>query len=327
MKKAHVATPISPERYRTFGSTGIKISPLTFGAWSIGGAANIGGVEVGWSGVEDATSLRAIEEAVELGINCFDTADAYGRGHSETLLGQALSGKRDQVVISSKCGITEKDGALTLDFSKDHILACCESSLKRLRTDYLDIYFLHLVRDGYPLGNEAKEALELLKSQGKIRAYGVSVEFPHQGMEQLSKNFGKSMMIEYNPLTEKAVEEVIHEAHRHGVGVMTRGAYGKGLLTGKYQAGHRFDATDVRSRLKGDFIDATLEKVEKIKALGEEKGFSLLSMCLAFPLRLPGTRSITLGLKTPEQVRKSVDAFQYAGAFPWEEIIRHLKRA
>src|SRR5208282_3989773 len=117
---------------RAFGKTGLRVSVLTFGAWSIGGPAEMGGKQIGWPGVNDAESLDALAAAREMGINFFDTANAYGRGHSEELLGQAFKGKRDKVIISSKGGMIDDPNGFKLDFSRKQMLEACEGSLKRL---------------------------------------------------------------------------------------------------------------------------------------------------------------------------------------------------
>src|SRR4051812_7138220 len=216
--------------FRPFGNTGLMVSPLTFGAWSIGGPAEMGGKQIGWSGVNDADSLDAIRAAVDAGINLFDTADAYARGHSEELLGQALAGARHKVLLSSKAGMVDNADGFKLDFSSQHLTRACEASLKRLRSDHLDIYLLHLVTDGFPITEDTRAGLDRLLAAGKIRHYGISVQFPIQGSEQLDSGFGDCMMIEYSPLKRAGVEEVITRAAEMGVGVITRGALEKGLL-------------------------------------------------------------------------------------------------
>ena len=279
---------------RPFGNTGLMVAPLTFGAWSIGGPAEMGGKQIGWSGVNDADSLDALRAAYDAGINLYDTADAYGRGHSEFLLGRAFKGMRDKVLISSKAGMVDDPAGFKLDFSRKHLTEACEGSLRRLQTDYLDIYLLHLVLDNHPLSDDIRSALDDLKRGGKIRHYGVSVQFPHQGTEQLDKNFGDSMMIEYSPLKRAGVEDVLSQAEERGVGVITRGALEKGLFSGKYAPGHRFAADDVRSRIPGEYIDRVLHAVQDLK----RSHASLLAAALQFQLAYCGVSTVTVGMKT-----------------------------
>ena len=291
---------------RPFGNTGLRVAPVTFGAWSIGGPAEMGGKQIGWSGVNDADSLDALKAAYDAGINLFDTADVYGHGRSERLLGQAVGGMRDKVLISSKAGMVDDPSGFKLDFSRRHLTEACEGSLIRLDTDYIDIYLLHMVVDGYALTDETRAALDALKQAGKIRHYGVSVQFPHQGMEQLEKRFGDSMMIEYSPLKRTGVEDVLARAKEAGVGVITRGALEKGLLSGKYKPGHRFPADDVRSRLTGDYIDGVLSRVQALSG----RSPSLLAMALQFQIAHPGVSTVTVGMKTRRQVQKNVKALR-----------------
>jgi aryl-alcohol dehydrogenase-like predicted oxidoreductase len=310
---------------RPFGNTGLMVSPLPFGAWSIGGPAEMGGKQIGWSGVNDDESIDALNAAYDAGINLYDTADAYGRGHSERLLGRAFKGRRDKVLISSKVGMVDNADGFKLDFSRQHIHQACDASLARLGTDYLDIYFLHLVVNGYPLTEDIRESLESLKKSGKIRHYGVSVQFPHQAAEQLDKTFGDAMMIEYSPLKRSGVENILSRAHAAGVGVITRGALEKGLLSGKYQPGHRFDAQDVRSRLAPDYIDRVLTGVQTLKAQSQREGWSLLGMSLAFQLAQPGCSTITVGMKTRKQVEENVAAVAERKQYDWPAIIATLE--
>jgi aryl-alcohol dehydrogenase-like predicted oxidoreductase len=307
---------------RPFGRTALMVSPLTFGAWSIGGPAEMGGKQIGWSGVNDADSIDALRAAVDAGINLFDTADAYGRGHSETLMGKAFAGPvREKVLISSKAGMVDDPAGFKLDFSRKHLTEACEGSLRRLDTDRLDIYLLHLVVDGYPLTDDIRATLDDLKRAGKIRHYGVSVQFPHQGMEQLEKHFGDSMMIEYSPLKRGGVEDVLTRAKEAGVGVITRGALEKGLLGGNYKPGHRFPADDVRSRLPADYIDRVLSRVQTLA----KSQADLLAMALAFQLAHPGCSTITVGMKTRRQVEENVAAVTRRASFDWPKIIAALE--
>jgi aryl-alcohol dehydrogenase-like predicted oxidoreductase len=310
---------------RPFGNTGLMVSPLTFGAWSIGGPAEMGGKQIGWTGVNDADSLDALKAAFDAGINLFDTADAYGRGHSEELLGQAFYGVRDHVLISTKGGMVDNLDGFKLDFSREHLTGACEDSLRRLRTDYVDIYLLHLVTDGYPVTDETRRTLDDLKRAGKLRHYGVSVQFPHQGRKQLDTGFGDAVMIEYSPLKQAGVEEVMTQAKDAGVGVITRGALEKGLLSGKYLPGHRFDAQDVRSRIPADQIDRLLAAVQKLKRQSTWEKWSLVGMAMQFQLAHPGCSTVTVGMKTREQVEANLAAAGERGPYNWDEIIRILE--
>jgi len=286
----------------------------------------MGGLQIGWPGVNDKESVDALEAAFEAGINVFDTADSYGKGHSERLIGETFKGRREKIIISSKVGMVDDPAKLKLDFSPQHIVEGCEASLKRLQTDYLDIYLLHLILDKHPLTEETKGALEGLKKAGKVRHFGVSVQFPHQAAEQLDKGFGDSMMIEYSPLKRKGVAEILDRAKAQGVGVITRGALEKGMLSGKYAVGHRFDKQDVRTRIPVEYIDRLLRNVQIMKERAAKEGWSMLGMALAFQLAQPGCSTITIGLKTRKQVEENVRALAETRAHDWDQIISELER-
>ena len=309
---------------RPFGNTDLQVSPITFGAWSIGGPAEMGGKQIGWSGVNDADSLDALKAACDAGINLYDTADAYARGHSEELLGRAFKKARDKVLFSSKVGMVDDPAGFKLDFSRQHITRACEGSLKRLQTDHLDIYLMHMVIDGHPLTDDIRQTFDDLKRAGKIRHYGVSVQFPHQAIEQLDKKFGDATMIEYSPLKRKGVEDVLARAKQQGTGIITRGALEKGLLSGKYSVGHRFPTDDVRSRIPPEQIDRTLRAVANLKVQAAQENWSLLGMALQFQLANPGCSTITVGMKTRQQVEENVAALREPRHFNWDEITATL---
>lgn len=315
---------------KPFGNTGIFVSPITFGAWSIGGPAVISGKQVGWSGVSEADALDTLRCAYDMGITAFDTADSYANGKSEELIGAALGSCRHDLVLSTKVGLVDAPGeGITLDFSREHIREACHASLRRLRTDYIDIYFLHMVTDGYPLTEEIRESLEGLKKEGKIRHYGVSVQTPAHAAEQVEKRFGDSMMIEYNMLSTQPVSNAMEAAHRLGYGIITRGALGKGLLTGKYKKGDRFPADDVRSRLSDQYIDETLEKVQKLGVYLADHGISLLTFALAYQLANKACSTVTVGLKTRRQVMDIVRAMPSEAtlrALDWAQINTLLEK-
>src|SRR5438067_5659682 len=128
--------------YRKFGKTNLMVSEIGFGAWAIGGAAKVGNVPIGWGQTDDATSIKAIRAALNAGINFFDTADFYGLGHSEELLGDVVSHNKE-VTIATKVGHRNIDEKIVLDYSKDYILQACEASLKRLKREAIDYYQLH----------------------------------------------------------------------------------------------------------------------------------------------------------------------------------------
>ena len=132
-------------KYRNFGNTDLKVSEISFGAWAIGGGAMIGNTAIGWGDADDQTSIDAIYKSIDLGINFFDTADIYGLGHSEELIGKSI-GKRKDIIIATKAGNVARNNQFTIDYSKAHILKACEASLQRLQRETIDYYQLHTAR-------------------------------------------------------------------------------------------------------------------------------------------------------------------------------------
>ncbi|WP_343084006.1 aldo/keto reductase [Blautia producta] len=308
-------------KVRRFGKTEFRVSPITFGAWSIGGAAKMAGKQIGWSGADDESSVKALETAYDMGINMYDTADSYARGHSEILIGKALSHVRSNIYISTKVGMVDTDTSFfKLDFSRKHIIESCEESLKRLKTDYIDFYLLHMTVTGYELETEIRETMEILKRQGKIRTYGVSVPDCTVGKEQIDKSFGEAMMMEYNILSDAETERVMGEAAGAGIGVITRGSLTKGLLTGKYKRGTRFPENDVRSRLSAEYIDTLLGKVEKLKEYAQNCNCSMLELAVQYQLRLEACSTVSVGLKNPGQVKEIVNAVNNKSDYDWISI-------
>ena len=166
---------------RTLGRSGIEVSALGLGCWAIGGPFWAGETPLGWGEVDDNESIRAIHAALDLGINFFDTANVYGAGHSERILGRALAGRRSQVVIATKFNAVfdeETRQVIGADASPEGIRRACEDSLRRLNTDYIDLYQFH--DNGYPAdqAEPVRETLEELVKEGKIRFYGWSTDFP-----------------------------------------------------------------------------------------------------------------------------------------------------
>jgi len=171
-------------QYRILGTTGIRVSEIGFGAWAIGGTAEASGMPLGWGKSSDDDSLAAIRRARELGVTFFDTADSYGFGRSESLLGIVLSRRRQDAVIATKVGVVRtSSGELRKYFSKQHIFHAVAGSLKRLRSDYIHVCQLHNPTLDHLHRGEIQEAMEQLQDAGKIRFWAVSISAIDEGLE------------------------------------------------------------------------------------------------------------------------------------------------
>ncbi len=289
---------------RRFGKSGLSVSVIGFGAWAIGGPSMAGSVALGWGNSDDAVSRRALERATELGINFFDTADFYGLGHSEELVGSVL-GNRDDVLIATKVGHRiRRDQSVILDFSKEHILAACEQSLRRLRRGAIDHYQLHSVKLSHLESGECIEAMELLRSLGKIRSWGVSLNTFHPEVEAaylLDRSLGDGFQLVLNAVNQRAVP-LLEKAAALGYGIIARMPLQFGLLSGKFTRETRFPADDHRSlRLKPEILSPALDGLEELWPVAEKYRVSRTTLSLSFAASFSGVSTVIPGIRTPEQ--------------------------
>jgi aryl-alcohol dehydrogenase-like predicted oxidoreductase len=234
---------------RRLGVSGIDVSALGLGCWAIGGPMLGGdGTATGWGNVSDEESLRAIGRALELGVTFFDTADSYGAGHSERLLGRALASVRDRVVIATKFGFTfdERERRATgQDASPAHVRAACEASLRRLGTDRIDLLQLHIGELPQAESDAIAEALEKLVDEGLIRAYGWSTDNPACAERWAGR--GSCSVIQHTLNVFEDARELVAICERYGLASINRRPLAAGLLSGKYQGDLRVGADDWRA--------------------------------------------------------------------------------
>ena len=229
-------------RQRQLGRSGLAVSEIGFGAWGIGG--NKGGA-VAYGPTDEAQSLDALAAAFDAGINFFDTADLYGFGESERLIGKAFGHRRDRVVIASKGGMLDPQGRQ--DFTPAHLTHSLEGSLQRLGTDHVDLYQLH---------GASPEQLEVLvgpmdslRRQGKARAIGISLRAPEDGKRALELYPFDAVQVNFNLLDQRAVDSgLMDHCRQHSAGIIVRTPLCFGFLTGGYSATQDYDASDHRSR-------------------------------------------------------------------------------
>ena len=253
---------------RTLGRSNIDVSALGMGCWAIGGPFWRGDKPVGWGDVDDAESRRAIARALELGVTLFDTSDVYGCGHSERILGDALRGRRDQVVIATKFGnVFDEQTRQITDASgdPDHIRAACDASLRRLQTDYIDLYQFHL--GGYDLDktDDVIATLEELVDAGKIRWYGWSTDDPERAAKFAEGPHCAAIQQRLNLF--EGNEETLGICEENNLASLNRGPLAMGLLTGKFSADSTLPANDVRAGNGWDFRSG--EQARRLAALDE----------------------------------------------------------
>lgn len=310
--------------YRTLGTTGLQVSEIGFGGWAIGGATEAGGVPIGWGGTTDDESLAAIRRARELGVTFFDTADIYGHGRSESLLGIVLSRKRTEVVIATKVGnVRGASGEHRKDFSKSHIFHAIDGSLKRLRTDYVDLYQLHNPSLGDLRRGEIQEAMEMLQALGKIRYWGVSVTTPEEGIEIVKSGWGYTLQVLYNILNQSAARVLFPLAREEGYGIIARVPLASGLLTGKFRANSSFANNDVRQNfLTPRRLEEALERVDTVRSIVGGYTKTLGDAALRFVLANEAVSTAIPGAKNAHQVELNVAA---SGETLPDETVRKLE--
>ena len=299
-------------QYRTFGKTALIISEVGFGAWAIGGPAMAGTTPIGWGEVNDALSNQAIKKALDLGVNFFDTADFYGLGHSEDLLGKTLRGQKD-IVIATKVGhrLTEEQ-EIRQDYSKAYIIQACEASLRRLGRDAIDLYQLHAARMPDLENGECIEAMELLRQQGKIRYWGLSLNTFEPAPEAewlMSRNLGDGFQIVLNIVNQRGLP-VIRHAGANGFGIIARMPLQFGLLTGKFDKTTRFPANDHRAfRLPPELLVDALDALEPVWPLCEKYQTDHTGLAMAFILSHPEVSTVIPGIRTAAQAEANTRPF------------------
>lgn len=295
-------------QYRSFGSADLKVSEVGFGAWGIGGPAMAGDIPIGWGDVDDHTSVKALKKAFDLGINFYDTADFYGLGHSEELIGQVF-GNRQDVVIASKVGHRlADDQSIFVDYSKEYIIKACEDSLLRLKRDSIDYYQLHTAKRADLEKGECLEALEQLQQEGKIRYWGLSLNTfaPEPEAEyMLEQHLGHGFQLVFNVINQQALS-VFEKAQQSGKGIIVRMPLQFGLLTGKFDKSTRFAANDHRHfRLTPEILVSSLDALEEVWPLCEKYGLSKTELSMSFILSFAEVSTVIPGIKTPEQAEKN----------------------
>ncbi len=297
-------------RYKAFGNTGMKVSELALGTWGIGG--------VGWNDNPEETRLDAIRAAVESGINFIDTAPAYNNGEAERVLGKALEdlGARKDVIISTKCGNVFVNGTTYVrDGSAARIRQQCEDSLRNLRTDYIDLYLIHWPDPNTPFA-ETMEALNQLKKEGKILHVGVS-NFSQAQMEEAGQFCPIEAFQPQYSMVHRDDEALIRWAAGQGMGVMTYGSLGGGILTGAFREIQTFAPSDSRNRFYKHFQEPTFSKVMKVLAVmdglsAKHDNVPLAQIALNWSAQKDFVSSCIVGAQSRKKVEQNCAAFTWA---------------
>jgi len=289
-------------RYRKLGTTDIEVSEIGFGGFAIGG--------YDYGPTDDRESIAAIEKAYSLGVTFFDTADMYGAGHSESLIGRALKGKNPPAVVATKVGYVGERGDQQKDFSRVHILAAAEHSLKRLQREAIDLYQIHNPTLADLESGEAFAAMDELVTAGKVRFWGLSA--PSQNVADICRRAldwpsAASIQIICNLFQRRSLDELQGDIRQRGIGVVARAPLEYGMLTGKFSPASRFAPGDHRGwRWKPEEFSERLSKVEILRKAFTERPFTLSQLAIGFALSRPAVSVVICGAKRPAQIEENV---------------------
>jgi aryl-alcohol dehydrogenase-like predicted oxidoreductase len=289
-------------RERSLGRSGLRVSEIGFGCWGIGGAH---GGALSYGATDDGESRRALSRALELGVRFFDTADLYGAGHSERLLGEALAGERD-VVVASKVGFV--DGGRAQDFSAVHVLRALDATLARLRRDRLDLYQLHSP-DLDALDPAGWKALEQLRESGRVRALGLAARSPADALRALERLALDAVQVNFNLADQRAKTLGLFErCAARGIGVIVRTPLCFGFLTGAYAASD-FADDDHRARWSSEQRAAWSSAPAAFAAILARGGAATpAQQALRFVLSHPAVSTAIPGMLTVAHVEENAVA-------------------
>ena len=305
-------------KYRQLGDSDLEVPVVSFGAWAVGGWR--------WGGTDDTAAVYAIQRAIELGMTCIDTAAVYGQGHSETVIGKAVAGRRDKVVIATKCGLRwdctdgdfamesiDNDGrpfGLYRNLRPESVQYEVDQSLLRLGIDRIDLYQCHWPDATTPL-DETMGVLAELQQQGKIRHIGVS-NFDVTLIEKcMSMVHIVSVQPRYNALDRAIEQDLLPFCRDHGVGVLTYSSIAQGLLSGKVAMDRVFPETDLRSKKQWFTLEnrkRVLDMLSKIQPIADAHGATLAQVAISWVIAQPGVTTALVGARNEQQVEENVRA-------------------
>ncbi|MBI4634072.1 MAG: aldo/keto reductase [Deltaproteobacteria bacterium] len=308
-------------RYRKLGTTGIEVSEIGFGGFAIGG--------YDYGPTDDRESLAALEKAYHLGVTFFDTADMYGDGRSETLIGQALKGKNPPAFVATKVGFVGKRGDHQKDFSRAHILAAAEQSLRRLQREAIDLYQLHNPSLADLESGEVFEVMDELVAAGKVRFWGVSA--PSRNVVEICRRAlawpsASSIQIICNLFQSRDLEELRGEILGRGIGVVARAPLEYGMLTGKFSPATRFAPGDHRNwRWKPEELSRQSAQAEELRKAFQGKPVTLSQVAIGFALAHPEVSVVICGAKRPAQIEENMATSDLMGNVLTEADLRRAR--
>lgn len=292
-------------KYKTLGKSGIKVSEIGFGAWTIA---------LDWWGkkINDDEAKRMLKKAYDVGINFFETGDMYGKGKSEKLIGEAFKGMRDDIIISTKYGYDFEGAAqighaeLPQKFDPAFTEHALEKSLERLQTDHIDVYGLHNPKMHHIKDDTIFQTLDKKIADGKIRTYqialGPAIGWIKEGLESMNKRNVSAVQTVYNILEQTPGNELIENAEKKNVGILARVPDASGILTGKVNANTKIDEKDHRSVRKGEWIKESLNKVKQLQPIATRNGLNMTEFAIKFILSKNAVSSVLPTVISTEEI-------------------------
>ncbi len=312
-------------RYRKLGRTGIEVSEIGYGAWGIGGAQ--------WGGADDDESLQALHRAIDLGLNFLDTALAYGEGRSERLVGQVVREREETVHVATKVPPKNRiwpaeEGAKLEDvFPPGYVRECAEQSLRNLGMETVDLLQLHVWNDDWADSEELFDEVDRLRSDGKIRHFGISINDhqPSNALRLVRSGAADTVQVIYNVFDQSPEDELLPACREHDVGVIARVPLDEGGLTGRIDADTEFEGDDFRaSYFRGD---RKREVHERATAIASDLGIDedqIAEAALRFILSEPAVSTVIPGMRSIRNVQRNIAA---SDAGPFSEDERERLRA
>ena len=312
-------------KYRTLGKSGIRVSEIGFGAWTIA---------LDWWGkkIEDDEAKRMLRRAYDLGINFFETADMYGKGKSEKLIGEVFKGMRNEIVISTKYGY-DFEGVQQIGHSElpqrfdplftEHAL---RNSLARLQTDYIDVYGLHNPKMYHIRDDVIFNTLDNKINEGTIGTYqvalGPAIGWTQEGLEVMNRKNVSAVQTVYNILEQTPGNELIDKAATKNTGILVRVPDASGILTGKVNANTKIDEKDHRSVRRGEWIKSALDKVEQLRPIAERNGLNITELAIKFILSKNPVSSILPTVVSVDEIEQfaAISDGRYLGSNDMAEI-------
>jgi aryl-alcohol dehydrogenase-like predicted oxidoreductase len=292
-------------QYTQFGETDLNVSKICFGTWAFGGD---------WGDFDQEAAIAAMRRALELGVNFFDTAQAYGFGKSEKLVARALRDeikhRRDQIMLATKGGLRMQGDEMLRDSSREWLRQGLEDSLRFLETDYIDLYQVHWP-DADTSIEETAAALDDFVKEGKVRYVGVSnFNVPQMQAFQQTRKLD-SLQPPYNMFRREVEDQILPYCQENGIGVLAYSTLASGLLTGKYSPDQAFQEDDWRSEspsFHGEPLRNNLQVVDRLQAFAEARGYDATQLAIAWVLANPAVDVAIVGAKRPGHIEGSAPA-------------------